>query len=227
MAKQDLKVTVEVAGENGTRIKIELIQAHYDFCVAYIKHRGIATRAYLEVYPNSSPAAARSSASELLTNPNILSVIEHFQDQYIMNAKTVLFHLSDLANASYVPFINYGKDGKQFPFIDLSSDDAKENMHLVKDMKMVRERRLEGTGEEAEEWETETIELKLHDRHGALRDMARFHKLLVDRIENTGHIIQIPWDQLTPEQTARLHAGADPSVIMKEINERKQNSSAK
>jgi len=39
------------------------------------------TKAYMDVYPDSSEAAARSSASELLTNPNIISLIQEYSDK--------------------------------------------------------------------------------------------------------------------------------------------------
>jgi hypothetical protein len=222
MPKQDL-IRVEVDGEDGTQTTIEISQQHYDFCVQFIIHRLNGTQAYLACYPSakSKPAAA-VSAHDLLRKPNIQAVITDLKKKYILSAEDVLFHLSDIAaNASHEPFLNYGEDGKQFPFYDLSSEAARANMHLVKDLKIKRERRVEGSGEDAEEWEVEEVEIKLLDKHTALRDMGRYHKLFVDRVETSGHVIEIDFNDLTPEQIVRLHQGVDPSIIKKELDERK------
>ncbi len=57
------------------------------FCKLYAVC-GNATRSYLEVYPNSSYDAARRSASDLLTNPDILAKIEEFRE--LNQADTIL-----------------------------------------------------------------------------------------------------------------------------------------
>lgn len=48
---------------------------HQDFVKAMIEHNYNQTQAYLAVYPDSSYEAARSSSSELLTNPTINAAI--------------------------------------------------------------------------------------------------------------------------------------------------------
>lgn len=51
---------------------------HIVFSENYVIHWN-ATKAYQFAYPDSSYDSARSSASELLTNPNILAYIEEIQ----------------------------------------------------------------------------------------------------------------------------------------------------
>lgn len=215
---------MEIEEKNGTLTQVELLYKHYEFCLAYVRFKLNGKKAYLFVYPNAKPDSATAAASLLLTNINVSAVIKHLTNQAILKAEEVLFHLSDLTKVSAEPFMNYGKDGKQFPYIDLSMESAKEHMHFIKDIEMTRERRIEGKGEGLEEFEVEHIKLKFHDRKEALRDMARYHKLLTDRIEQSGYNIEIPWDELTPEQIARLYQGVDPAIIKKEIDEAKSSN---
>lgn len=224
MAKLSDKVTVEIAGENGTTpTSVELLRKHYEFCIAYIKHRLNGTKAYMEVYPDSTYAAAAVSASELLRIPNILLVCKQLMDERILRAEQILFQISDMTESSLEPFLNYGEDGKQFPYIDLSSDSAKANIHFVKEIEMTRERRIEGSGEDEEEFEVEKVKIKVHDRKDALVTMAKHRKLLNDRIENINVEIAVPWDECTPEQIARIHQGVNPAIIKKEIDDAKSN----
>lgn len=56
----------------------DLKDSHKAFCKEYVVDWN-GTRAYQKIYPDSSYKAAISSASDLLTNPNIQSYIEHIQ----------------------------------------------------------------------------------------------------------------------------------------------------
>jgi phage terminase small subunit len=51
------------------------------FVDEYLVNGFNATQAYLKAYPDSSEEAARSSASALLTNPNVKSIIEEEQKE--------------------------------------------------------------------------------------------------------------------------------------------------
>lgn len=56
----------------------ELTESQKEFCKAYIFDWN-GTRAYMKAYPESSEASARSSASDLLTKPNIQLFITEIQ----------------------------------------------------------------------------------------------------------------------------------------------------
>lgn len=55
------------------------------FCDEYLKD-GNGTRAYMTAYPDSSEESARTSASDLLTNPNVKQYIEE-KNREIHNSK--------------------------------------------------------------------------------------------------------------------------------------------
>ena len=65
-------------------IKIKLNDKQKRFCVEYLKELN-ATKAYMEIYPDSSYDADRSSASDLLSNPNVKEYINRLLDEYCDN----------------------------------------------------------------------------------------------------------------------------------------------
>lgn len=229
------KTVVEVEKDDGTLTSVEILDTHDSFCILYVNYGLNATRAYLDVYnPGASEEERRKkypgaavSAHNLLKNTNIKDRIRFLKNQKIKSKDDVLLGLSEISDSSVRPFLNYGSDGSQFPFFDLQSEEAKASLHLVKDIKIKRSRRWEGKGEDAEEWEDEEVELKMYNRHEALKDMGRFHKLFVDRVEHSGVIIDIPWDDLSPQQLARIQAGEDPAVIKKELDDAKNSKNNK
>lgn len=62
-----------------------LTAKHILFIAEYLRH-GVAWRAYKDVY-NCTDAAARSSASALLTNPNIRSEVDRRQQEIMKQAQ--------------------------------------------------------------------------------------------------------------------------------------------
>lgn len=69
--------------ESNTQEKVKLTDKQELFCKLFATDKllfGNGTRAYLEAYPDSSPEAARRSASDLLTNPDILKRIDELMD---------------------------------------------------------------------------------------------------------------------------------------------------
>jgi len=98
-----------------------------------------------------------------------------------MPANEVLARLADMARGSHRPFIRVSDDG--FVYFDFSDPEAQKNLHLIKKIKTKRERRIEGKGEEAEEWEGEWVEVELHDAQSALVTLAKYHRLLTESID--------------------------------------------
>lgn len=61
-----------------------------NFISNYIKNGGNATEAYLIAYPKSSEESARRSASDLLTNPDIIGEISNRYDQQTITEAWVI-----------------------------------------------------------------------------------------------------------------------------------------
>lgn len=65
----------------------ELSDKHKLFVAEYIKNNCNAFKAYKATYPDTTDNAARVSASELLTNPNIREAIDDLIDEILNNKK--------------------------------------------------------------------------------------------------------------------------------------------
>jgi hypothetical protein len=104
----------------------------------------------------------------------------------IMSATEVLGRLSEMARASVLPFVRITEDGAVY--FNFSDPQAKDYLYLIRKVKTKRARRLEGRGEDSEEWEDEWVEVELHDAQNALVNMGRHHKLFVDQQEVSGTI---------------------------------------
>lgn len=154
------------------------------FMAAYFECNANGTRAWLKLHPNSSYAAAKSSASDFLTNPNLRASIRKVWEARAMSAEEAIGRMSAIATADLHPFIRIDDDG--FTYFNFADPQAQEYLFLVKEMETKRERRIEGKGEDAETWEGEWIKVKLHDAYTALRDIAKMHGKLTEKIEHTG-----------------------------------------
>lgn len=210
---------VEIEGEDGGTTNLEIAAIDIDFCNRYLANGMNSTQAYLGCHPNSGYDSARSSAPEILAKPSVKAFLKDRMKKSAMGVEEIITRLTNIARADIRPFIKYLPDG--FAYFDLSSPEAKDHMYMIKEMEPKRERRIEGSGEDAEEWEGEWVKVKLHDSYAALRDLGKLHKLFVDRTENTQFNVELPWDELTSDQIARLSNGESPAKILKEINERK------
>jgi phage terminase small subunit len=145
----------------------DLKEAHVVFCREYVLDWN-ATRAYQLAYPDSGYDAARSSASALLTNPNIKAYIEHLQED-----------LAKLAGVSALMVINEHKKLAFSNITDLHKgwftlqewDDLSEAQKasiasIKRSTRVVKD-------EEGEPETIETIEVKMHDKHKALEALCK------------------------------------------------------
>lgn len=153
-------------------------------------------RAFVEHYLtcwNASEAARRagyknranSAGSEIMANPAIRAAIDARLEKMAMGANEVLARLAGHARGDLSPFLVQDVDEVTF---DLSTEQAKQNLHLIKKIKS-RTRR--GTRDNGEEWEEHDTEIELHDAQTALVQIGRYHKLFVDRVENETPIVLI------------------------------------
>lgn len=157
------------------KIEKKLSDAHRRFVYEYIANGYNATQAYKKVYPKTGYEAARSSASALLTIPNIREAIKKEFESKAMEKEEILARLADMGRATHYPFIEIDSDG--FIYFDFSSPEARAHLHLIKKIKTKRNRQIVGKGEDAETWEGEWIEVELHDSKDALKLIGQHQKL--------------------------------------------------
>jgi phage terminase small subunit len=149
-----------------------------------------------------SEKSARLIGHENITKPYLKAEIDRRIKEKIMTADEVLTRMSDMARASHFPFIRISEDG--FVYFDFSHPDAKNYFHLIKKIKTKRQRRFEGRGEDAEEWEDEWVEVELHDAQSALVTLAKYHSLLTDKMPISANL---DLSTLTDHQLLRLKNG--------------------
>jgi hypothetical protein len=138
------------------------------------------------LHPQSSYDAAKSSASAILTKPNVKAEVKRILTEQAMSAEETVARMGAIARADHYPFIQVDDDG--FVYFNFADPIAKEHLYLIKKMKTKRERRIEGVGKSAEEWEGEWVEVELHDAYAALRDIAKMHGKLTERLDVNGKI---------------------------------------
>jgi len=140
-----------------------------------------AAEAYRRAYPKAAKSTSWTNGSLLLRKTEVRAAIETRLREKHMSADEVLGRLSDHAKASLEPFMEIGKDG--FVSFDFSSKEARAHLSLLKRVKTKRTRRVEGQGEDAEEWEDEQVEMEVVDAQSALEKLGKHHKLFNDKLE--------------------------------------------
>ncbi len=168
---------------------IDLTLDELSFVVAYFECNANATRAYMKLHPKATYESAKATASVVLTNLNIKKEIRRIWTERAMSAEEAVSRMGAIAKADLMPFIRIDDDG--FTYFNFADPQAQEYLYLVKEMETKRERRIEGKGKNAETWEGEWIRVKLHDAYAALRDIAKMHGKLSERVDvnNSGDII--------------------------------------
>lgn len=173
------------SSDEATKESKPLSVKHLRFVDEYLKTWN-ATEAYKSAYPKTSYTTARANGSRLLANANIRAEISRKLKEHAMDAEEVLARLTDHARGDHRPFVRISDDG--FIYFDFSSPEALEHLHLIKKIKTKRARRVEGGGEDREEWEDEWVEVELHDPQRALELLGKANKLFVDRHEHSGQL---------------------------------------
>lgn len=147
----------------------------------YLSNGLNATQAYRTLHPNVTYGSAKVSGHEWLTRASVQEEITRILTENLMSSITVLTHTAEIAGATMRPFIKIDADG--FAYMNMADEGAQANLHLIKKFKGKRERRVEGGGENAEEWEGEWVEVELYDRLAALKLMGQYYKLWSDKME--------------------------------------------
>lgn len=175
------------------------------FCEAYLRLWN-ATQAALEA--GYSPKTSYSIGQENLKKPEIQVYLKRRLSEVTMSADEVLQRLADQARASLLPFIEVSDDG--FVYFDFSHPDAKKYMHLIKKIKTKRERRIDGKGESAQEWEGEWVEVELYDAQNALITLAKHHSLFSDHTIN----MNVDLNSMTDDQLERIAKGENVITVL-------------
>lgn len=143
------------------------------FALAYLE-TGNAAEAYRRAYSASrmGPASIQAEAGKLLANPSIALRIDELQaaivDASIMTATEIQQRLSAIGRANLSDIGRWGAEG--FSLFD-SDDLSEETKAAVAVIKVKRKRIWIGTGDNAEPWEIEELEAKLHDPITAMREL--------------------------------------------------------
>lgn len=128
--------------------------------------RGNATEAArLAGYAGKTRAQWQNQADEVMSNQKIREAIgaRLAEAKACLKADEVLEELSEQARASIDDFLTGNE-------LDLEKARALGKMHLIKKIA----------------WTKDGIRIELRDQHAALVDLGRYHKLFVERRENTG-----------------------------------------
>lgn len=145
-------------------------------------------RAFVEFYLtswNASEAARQTGykskpnvhGSRLLANVSIRAEIDARLSEMGMSANEVLARLAAHARGDISPFLAHSVGEVHF---DLTTEEAQQNIHLIKKVKSKARR---GVGRTGEEWEETETEIELHDPQAALVHLGRYHKLFTDKAE--------------------------------------------
>lgn len=135
------------------------------------------TEAYSRAYPKAKRNSARTSAAELLANPNISEVIQARLAEVHMSADEALKLTADIARGDVGEFIN--------DFGGVTMDEVRKagKTRLIKKWK-TKTVTINGKSEDKE---VHTEEIELYDAQAALRDILKVHGRFIERQDITSN----------------------------------------
>lgn len=114
-----------------------------------------------------SEDTARFTASENLTKPNIIDAINERLRALSMSAEEATKRLTDMGRGSIESFLDINEDGKVI--VNLSTDEARENLGLIKKIKQIKKEFSDGAIIEI------TNEIELHDSKDVILNLLKMH----------------------------------------------------
>lgn len=159
---------------------IELTNDEQAFVTAYFENNMNGTRTWLSLHPNVTYESAKAMASAALTKLNVKAEIKRILSEQAMSAEEAVYRLGAIAKADLHPFIRIDEDG--FVYFNFADPVALAHLYLIKKIRTKRERRVDGSDRT---WEGEWVEVELHDAHAALRDVAKMHGKLGEKLDLT------------------------------------------
>lgn len=157
-----------------------------------------------------SEKSAHDIGCENLKKPNICRAIEERVNELTMSADEALIELAKIARGTPSHFVEIGDD--EIMRTKFDSDEARDNMPLIKKIKQTRHLT------RIEDIETEEVrtEFELYDKQKALVDILKMHGKFVDRIEQTN--INIDLSGLSDEEIQELEQAEDPAAYIASKN---------
>lgn len=145
------------------------------FCLEYVRHFNATRAARAAGYSKKS---AHYQGSDILARARVKAELRRLLADRGMESAEILARLSEQARATFYHFVRFDADG--FLHFDFSTEDAQNNLHLIKQIKTRRSRLIVGKGEEAQKWEVESLEIELWDVQRALELLAKAYGLFRD-----------------------------------------------
>lgn len=121
-----------------------------------------------------SAKTAYSIGSENLKKPEIKKAVDEALESRTLSVPEVVSRLSDHGRGSMALFLSESAE------LDLTSEKAVENYHLIKKFKERRHTSVEGS-------ETVTVEIELYDAQSALRTILEAKGGIVQRVQQVGN----------------------------------------
>jgi len=153
---------------------------HQDFVLAYLREYNI-TKAYQEVYPDSSYDAARSSGCYLLTIPNVKAAVDEVRPilhaNMVADAQEIREFWSSVKRSNITDIIKFNEDG--LTFVKNSDELPRDVSRLIKEIRVNTKVSAKG------DWTESEIKFKMHDAIKASKLLAQSHGMLVDKKETT------------------------------------------
>jgi len=153
-----------------------------------------------------SENSAHDIGSENLRKPDIAKAIEDRINRLTMSADEALIELGKIARGTPSHFVEV--DDNEILRTKFASDEARENMHLIKKIKQSRH------VTRIEDIETEDIrtEFELYDKQRALVDILKMHGKFIERVEQTTYHYDLTG--LTDAEIQELEESEDPRSFL-------------
>ena len=129
-----------------------------------------------------SEKTAHAQGWENLRKPEIAETISRRLSETAMGADEVIRRLGEHARGNFKPFLIQTPDNESIA-VDLTTPQARANLHLIK---KITQRKIIRTKGDDEEIEDTTLSIELYDAQAALTTLAKHHGLLTDKTEISG-----------------------------------------
>lgn len=181
------RIWIELMADENEKdeIKLKPLRTNHRLFVAeYLKNFN-GTRAYKAVYPDSSDYAARTSASALLTNPNIRAHIAAQIAERLMSADEAMLGIADIARGDIGELLD--NNG----LLDIRMAKEKGLTRLLRKIRQKTVTRI-GKKDDDDDVEITEIEFEMYDAHAAKRDILKMHGKFSERVDVTSGGKELP-----------------------------------